>query len=339
MLSGVWVKDSPLLEKLIFPDLTFIYILDIEQVPNLARLSLPQLETTGPTYDDTGAPASVGNASAPDIVFNGTPQLADIQFKNAMGFGSLAILDPGSGEYPAVDPISPFLYMLPVNFPNLTSLAWYESNPCSDLLFVRSIENMVLRLDPAVVCSISFGALEWVRQLILEGQLGPAPDRNSVLGGFDGEQVRVNDALKISFINASDNPLSSPFVFTSPPSINCVDIHSVINAAFTIPNLIEVRESFDFYTNSASGFNVSGITSVGNMSMIDNPETPMPVFERLERADNIHLRGHMDMSLGFNLFPSLKFVSGNVTVEAWNDDFDCSKLVSARGRHNQHSGV
>ena len=32
-------------------------------------------------------------------------------------------------------------------------------------------------------------------------------------------------------------------------------------------------------------------------------------------------------SLGSNIFPSLKRVTGTVTIEPWNEDFNCSKLV------------
>lgn len=33
-------------------------------------------------------------------------------------------------------------------------------------------------------------------------------------------------------------------------------------------------------------------------------------------------------STGPNIFPALKLARGNVTIEAWNEDFNCSKLVS-----------
>ncbi|KAI1170848.1 hypothetical protein F4777DRAFT_92049 [Nemania sp. FL0916] len=64
------------------------------------------------------------------------------------------------------------------------------------------------------------------------------------------------------------------------------------------------------------------------LSVTDNADTTIPWFPALERANDIHLRGNIDKSVGPNIFPSLKAVPGTVTIEAWNSDFNCSKLVS-----------
>lgn len=42
----------------------------------------------------------------------------------------------------------------------------------------------------------------------------------------------------------------------------------------------------------------------------------------------MYTNGTYHRSGGPNIFPNLVFVRGNVTVEAWNTDFNCSKLVS-----------
>ncbi|KAI0874370.1 hypothetical protein GGS24DRAFT_459793 [Hypoxylon argillaceum] len=57
-------------------------------------------------------------------------------------------------------------------------------------------------------------------------------------------------------------------------------------------------------------------------------DTMLPFFPCLRRAEEIYIHGLIDTSIGPNIFPALTFISGNVTIEALNDGFDCSKLVS-----------
>ncbi len=41
-------------------------------------------------------------------------------------------------------------------------------------------------------------------------------------------------------------------------------------------------------------------------------------------------------SVGPNIFPALQSVTGEVVIEAWNGDFDCSKLVQYQQDHTIH---
>ncbi|TGJ87181.1 hypothetical protein E0Z10_g1602 [Xylaria hypoxylon] len=101
------------------------------------------------------------------------------------------------------------------------------------------------------------------------------------------------------------------------------------NAHVALGRLTSVGESISLRNNTNCTCNFDQISTIGkNLEMIDNVGTTLPLLPNLERAENIHLRGLINTTAGPNIFPALTYVPGTVTVEAWNDDFNCSKLVS-----------
>ncbi|CAJ2508127.1 Uu.00g093130.m01.CDS01 [Anthostomella pinea] len=117
-------------------------------------------------------------------------------------------------------------------------------------------------------------------------------------------------------------------------SIDLTGIHTVGSEAnFTsnyhaTVNLVDLGTAASLFANNNTEctFDFSQLSKVTNLTMIDNPATMIPSFPSLTSATNIHLRSNINTSLGPNFFPALTG-AGNVTIEAWNDDFSCSKLV------------
>ncbi|KAI0449348.1 hypothetical protein F5B21DRAFT_520333 [Xylaria acuta] len=100
------------------------------------------------------------------------------------------------------------------------------------------------------------------------------------------------------------------------------------NVHIAYDGLTEVGRSLSIRNNTNCTFNFDKVSNISSLLFTDNVDTKLPLFTALERAQNIHIHGRIDTSIGPNIFPALKYVPGNVTVEAVNDDFDCSKLVS-----------
>ncbi|KAJ3578992.1 hypothetical protein NPX13_g1576 [Xylaria arbuscula] len=90
----------------------------------------------------------------------------------------------------------------------------------------------------------------------------------------------------------------------------------------TVEKQLSVRDSIN------TNFVFSDLSSVGNLVMENNGESLLPGdFRNLEFADSIQLKGKIDTSSFGNIFPSLKLVKQSITVEASNNDFNCSHLI------------
>ncbi|KAI0828432.1 hypothetical protein F5Y06DRAFT_302289 [Hypoxylon sp. FL0890] len=121
---------------------------------------------------------------------------------------------------------------------------------------------------------------------------------------------------------------------------NTIDLSQVTSAGWDVNITANSNVNIDFgklesvgrnlavQNNTNCIFNFKQITQVGNLLATDNPNTTLPIFSNLERADSVHLRGYIDTSDGPNIFPALTYVPGTIIIEAWNDDFNCSKLVA-----------
>ncbi|KAI0195925.1 hypothetical protein F4808DRAFT_440334 [Astrocystis sublimbata] len=106
-------------------------------------------------------------------------------------------------------------------------------------------------------------------------------------------------------------------------------ISAIFNATLTMPILTSVANQLLIQDSNNCTFAFAQLTNAKDILMENNVNSPLPGdFRNLEFADSIHLRGYVDTSLSGNIFPSLKLVRESVTIEAWNADFNCSKLVS-----------
>ncbi|KAI8625999.1 hypothetical protein F5Y19DRAFT_479079 [Xylariaceae sp. FL1651] len=106
-------------------------------------------------------------------------------------------------------------------------------------------------------------------------------------------------------------------------------LSEVPNATVIFSDLMSVGSRLAINSSPNSTFAFGNLTAVGSIEMESNANSPLPGgFRSLEFADTIHLNGHIDTSTTGNLFPSLRQVRGSVIIEAWNSDFNCSRLVS-----------
>ncbi|KAI1123395.1 hypothetical protein F5Y10DRAFT_251893 [Nemania abortiva] len=106
-------------------------------------------------------------------------------------------------------------------------------------------------------------------------------------------------------------------------------VSEISNATIILSNLTSVGNSLWVNNSVNSTFAFPDLRNVGTLVMEGNGNSPLPGDLRsLEFADSIVLKGPIDTSSSGNIFPSLKLVKGSVTIEVWNDDFNCSKLVS-----------
>ncbi|KAI1655411.1 hypothetical protein F4813DRAFT_398506 [Daldinia decipiens] len=145
------------------------------------------------------------------------------------------------------------------------------------------------------------------------------------------KNITFGNITNLAGVNLTNSVLDEYTFF----NITSVD-NLIVEGIYDFENLrsVETLQLIGRYYNPRAFLNV---TSLQNLTFtntidstpyfVDNANTTLPWFPRLQRANNIHIRGYIDTSPGPNIFPALTAVSGNVTIEAWNDDFNCSKLV------------
>ncbi|ETS76094.1 hypothetical protein PFICI_11481 [Pestalotiopsis fici W106-1] len=130
---------------------------------------------------------------------------------------------------------------------------------------------------------------------------------------------------------SSDGSLSEDYS-TYEWNIHHVEGHFIVsnvsNVAISMPNLTNVNAQLTIENCVNSTFSFASTTSIPVLLMQNNPGSLLPGnFRTLQFADTVVLNGNIDMSSNGNIFPSLRLVQGQVTIEAWNADFNCSKLV------------
>ncbi|KAI2601703.1 hypothetical protein GGR54DRAFT_96856 [Hypoxylon sp. NC1633] len=123
------------------------------------------------------------------------------------------------------------------------------------------------------------------------------------------------------FLNSSY--IGIPFLTAVGSDAN---IGSNSNGHLSFGSLANVPGSLFVTNNTNCTMDFDRLTNVGNLSIVDNDSSTVPILSALETANNIHLRGYIDSSAGFNIFPALQLAKGTVTIEA-SKGFNCSKLV------------
>ncbi|KAJ8133563.1 hypothetical protein O1611_g55 [Lasiodiplodia mahajangana] len=318
--NGLYVQDSPDLEALSFPDLFTLSALSATNVPTLSNISFPELQSVGLLPYGSGGwevpPPYFGSEDRNliDVVINNAPALKTFDFGLLTGFFSLEITGADSLAQP--DPVGYYESVIS----NINSSYTLSLDGCYDLgklnfaHFVQlvgrpdcnyllanwySVFNLTLIDTGASFLDINFPFM--INGSLTANSLYLAPDNSS----------SYPDAFDfVSFIGQNANLTSNTNVDLSLGQI------ATLGASLTASN----------NTNCTFGFNkLSEVT--GNISITDNPDSIIPWFPDLRRADNIHLRGNIDTSKGPNIFPALTTVAGTVTIEALNSDFNCSQLI------------
>ncbi|KAF2969454.1 hypothetical protein GQX73_g4117 [Xylaria multiplex] len=229
----------------------------------------------------------------------------------------------------------------PVNVLGNTIATWKQTNASSILNNFEFIDTLYMEN-----ADVTLPTCKGISILKVVGEAGlTVPVLNSVIDAtFIGQiwpptlsGLRVRNNL---IIQQNGGVMTSTF-FNNPPLVdddyswnivsvgNDLAISAISNVPITMPNLTSITNQLSINNSIDSTFEFNQLTTVGSILMKDNADSPLPGdFRNLEFANSIHLKGHIDTSSSGNLFPSLKLVHNSVTIEAWNAEFNCSKLVS-----------
>ncbi|KAJ2992828.1 hypothetical protein NUW58_g2036 [Xylaria curta] len=299
--SRIDVTHSPQLRVLDFPQLKRLDSLFVNEANDLSSVFLQQLSSLPPKIYDDGS-YSLGDSSAINIT--GSPSLTQIDLQAATGLHVLALRD--------------VLRLSSSLNPNITSVVILESNACAGLPALASVRNLHL-IGRHITNCFQLAGLTSVLNFTLTN-IGPREIT------FGQTALAVTDTLVLESSVVDPSYLDSTLDLSPVTSVGGnAFITSNENLHIDLDTLDSVKGNLSINNNQNCTFSFNHLGEVGNLLLTDNLNTVLPSFPSLARANNIHLRGHIDQS---NIFPALTRVSGTVTIEAWNDDFNCSKLTS-----------
>ncbi|KAI0509499.1 hypothetical protein F5B22DRAFT_616543 [Xylaria bambusicola] len=307
------VHDSPQLEILSFPKLTILSSLVIDQATSLTELSMPMLSSTPPAFVSEDGNIVFGPL---DLNITGAPVLTDLIMMNATDFGSLKLVNFGDGvdefnQMSLADAQSAFSFEIASclslrDLRSVVDLHVIGGAGCSYPFSLSSVYDFTVTNSYATRVSLE-AAMQVNNSLLVENSVYPVDHDSDFLQSY-GTTVELGQITSVG----SDATITSN-----------------ANAHIDLSGLASIDAGLSVHNNTNCSFNFDQISRIGkSLEMMDNIETTLPLFSNLERAENIHLRGIINTTAGPNIFPALIYIPGTVTVEAWNDDFNCSKLVS-----------
>ncbi|KAI1361720.1 hypothetical protein F5Y08DRAFT_11581 [Xylaria arbuscula] len=299
------VLDSPKLESLIFPKLLYLYNFRVDNARSLVTISMPHLTTKDLGNYQTWSTFGIA----------GVPELQNFEYGSVSEFWGFGLIDSAALAITNVTDIVTLVTDSNASFPNLTKTDYFEFNFTQGKQIGWSI----------------FPELTEIRDYTLQD----GPKR----WGYDEIPVDpniINGSLSIRLLNYTQNypddlqlsGFHNTLDFSTTTIGQNASIYSNNNVHIGLDNLVTIGANFSFSNNTNCSLNLNQLSKVGDLMMMDNTNTTLSILPNLETAANIHLRGHIDTTAGINIFPALKLVSGSVTIEAWNSDFNCSKLVA-----------
>ncbi|KAI1812082.1 hypothetical protein GGS20DRAFT_47236 [Poronia punctata] len=333
-IVDILVADSPDLESLSFPRLEYLSSFEVEGAEKLTEILLPRLTAVhdfirtgasaletidlGDDFDISGSLILLGNG---DDYFEGT--------YNLTGFQTLEIDNPQ------------FVLLKPPT--NLDRFTFHHRGGDLDIHGLLSNLTSITDLEikgqgRAYTFNYLPSSATTPSSLTIKGSLlieGLVKDEDSydevILLGADEEDTssfyvgNVQNARSVKILNN----VGITEVFSILDTVDKdVEIINNTNITIKMDGLSTVDKDVEVVNNTNTTVKMDGLSIVkGDLKVMDNLDSDLPSFPGLERAKNIHLRGHFDTNSGPNIFPNLKSVT-NVTIEPRNSDFDCSKLVS-----------
>ncbi|KAI0530231.1 hypothetical protein GGR58DRAFT_524879 [Xylaria digitata] len=304
---NISVADCPGLQMLKFPDTYYTDWFVISEANDLTSVSLPLRFTSS-------------------LEFTAGGELTGLNLT------SLILLDIGP---------APWSDTQWFNSGNITTADYIEIDNCLDL---SSLENVgYLKVSRASSCFWPFQSIKSMQNYVLTN-LNDSETLAGLLNGrgagfVDTPSFRINESMIIESLRLHSDSLGYggneivPQITTVGTDLN---ITSNTNVNLTFDFLTEIGASLFIHGNTNSRFKFEKISTVGSMLLIDNINATLPWFPALTIANDIHIRGNIDTSIGPNIFPALQSATGTVVIEAWNDDFDYSKLVQYRDNHMIH---
>ncbi|KAI0205091.1 hypothetical protein F4808DRAFT_473200 [Astrocystis sublimbata] len=310
-LTSMSVFHSPELKVLSLPQLVYLRSLDMSNVTSLTTLSIPQLDEGSYVFE-----ARYDSYSGVDPTLNlnitNAPALTTINLPKSNTLGNLSLF----GIYQQLDTF------------DITTIFSINTDSCVDFSRAKNVHNIYFHepseFQPGYICNVGLYNLTSVGRLTMDN----SPAACSSFGTFlSTSTIQVNDSVILA--NANDRAFTTQYEFDRIETIHSdLNVTSFSNLQVTFDGLTEVGATLSLFNNTNCTFTFDQVSSAVDLIMVDNVDTMLPLFPKLQNVDNIHIRGNIDMSTGPNIFPALMLARGNVTIEAWNEDFNCSKLVS-----------
>ncbi|KAI1826129.1 hypothetical protein F4861DRAFT_537242 [Xylaria intraflava] len=302
---------SPELQTLQFPQLGSLRNLIADGATNLSTISFTQLSSPVPEIFPNG---DYSNTDAISINITGSPALTELDLPTALGLYEVELRD-----VPKLNWINQ----------NVTTAAVLESDTCLDFPALESVSDLHLTGGNSASC-FRLGKLTSVANFTLTS-IGPSEV------SFGQMPLSLIDTLILES-SVVDPSAPDPTLEFGPLATvgGSAFVTSNANGHIDLGNLNNVKGNLSISNNRNCTFNFDHLGDVDSLLLMDNPNTTLPSFPSLLRANNIHLRGYIETD---DIFPALLGVSNTVTIEAWNDDFNCSKLASQQqaGTINQLS--
>ncbi|KAI1811234.1 hypothetical protein GGS20DRAFT_564018 [Poronia punctata] len=327
--GGMAFENNPNLTAISFPLLSDLGGIKITDVPALKNVSIPSLSAR-----PDGLPIGLSISNAPILEF--------INFKFSL-CDNIELFDISESIQVLSDDIIDMPSILTDNCGSFVQLF----DKVRTIMFLE-----ITTSHPQDHCIFKLPKLSSIRGINIThvgGRFSLGPSNESWPGYELEGTIQVNDSIRIQSTSTIGNPFTQ-FDFGPIGTIaNFLLLDSDANATFNFAGLTNVglnlsvsnhRETYclfdrlvnveylSIYNSTNSFFSFEQLERVRSLTILDNIKTTVPLFPRLERAVDIHLRGNIDTSGGPNIFPSLTLVSGSVVIEPWNEDFNCSKLVS-----------
>ncbi|KAI1273036.1 hypothetical protein F5Y07DRAFT_412064 [Xylaria sp. FL0933] len=304
------IRDSPKLETLSIPQVSSLASMIIDHADSLSVVSLPMLSGGTISYSANDSYGVSGN-SVFNLTITSAPSLTAIDIQNSTSYGELIVSD-----------ISPYIGL----GENTTSANSILATVCLNLHHLRDVGE--LQISGGEGCSYDLFDLRSIGKLTI---YNGSSISSAIFADIDEfPTIQINDSLTIE-PSISPDPVwnGNEIAFTRVVSIgNDLEIDSFSNFSMPFDGLTHVGGSISLSNNTNCTFDFSQVSDATSIKLLDNVDTLLPLFPRLQAVENIHLRGNIDTSGGPNIFPSLILARGNVTIEPWNSDFNCSKLVS-----------
>ncbi|KAI1358292.1 hypothetical protein F5Y08DRAFT_333250 [Xylaria arbuscula] len=291
------------LETLKFPHLSNIQSMRIDRAPSLTRVSLPSVSADSLTLWITEAIS-----------------LTDFIIGNSTSFASLTLSNVASSHWSSSHTFAS---------PNISTVGSISLDVCLPLDGLRSAKSMSISCPS--FCSYNLTNLVSVGGLTLE----KAAFINTVdpvdLGSGSISPVQVMNSMTLrNSIAGSDPSIGGVEIPLRRIGsiVQDLNITSNGNVQVAYDGLTDVGGSLYIENNWNCSFNFDKLSTVGNILFTNNSHTGLPLFPNLTTVGDIYIGGAISTPNGANIFPALTLVSGNVTIEATNNDFNCSKLVS-----------
>ncbi|KAI1120020.1 hypothetical protein F5Y10DRAFT_283622 [Nemania abortiva] len=304
------VSNSPDLKVLSFPQLASLQLLEMRNVTSLTTLSIPQLSEGRLGFEAYDAYGELGPIL--DLNITNAPALTTINLSKSKYLGNLNLF----GIY---QQISVF---------DASTIFHINTDSCVDFSSAEIVHDIHFyepsEFQPGYLCHIPLYNLKSVGRLTM----GNSPVAYSSFGThLSTTTIQVNDSVILA--NANDRAFTTQYEFDRIETIHSdLNVTSFSNLQVTFDGLTQVGATLSLFNNTNCTFTFDQVSSVVDLIMVDNVDTVLPLFPKLQNVDNIHIRGNIDTSTGPNIFPALKLARGDITIEAWNEDFNCSKLVS-----------